>query len=236
MEETELNIENDSKAVPFDNVREILTILPYGNQIRVMVQFLAITGCRISELDNMHRTKVIPSKGKIFLFWTLGKNQTDKPPRKIELPKELYAELIECRKNRRTFLDRLFSMKHDSFRRLFNRDVRPLLSPAWREKQLEWRNGEPVKGYVLKLKGLRKNFQTLKFAKELDRWNSPDIALELASKDMRHSTTGITIKSYIENFENLDITKYIYLTPADILRIGEQKRLIEFSAVSSNET
>lgn len=83
--------------------------------------------------------------------------------------------------------------------------------------------------YVLQLKGLRKNFATLEFAKQYKKWKSAEVALEFASKRMKHSTKHITAYHYLRNFDELNISAYINLTPSDIIRrANEQKRLFDF--------
>ena len=220
--ETNLNLSVDGQAIPPTRIKEVLDYLPYGNQIRVMFQFLAITGSRISELDRMRTDRILKSQNKYFLIWSLGKNQ--KAFRKEEIPEQLVQELRESRKNRRCFQNRLFSMSSDTFRRVFNRDVRPNLSDAWTERKIKLSKGQLQTEYVLQLKGLRKTFQTLNFAQELRKWNNPDIALEFTSKRMRHSSKHITAYHYIVNFDQVNTS----MDNLDLLGNNTQRRLPEF--------
>ena len=222
MKET-VNLERESQALSIPKIREVIDYLPYGNQIRVMFQFLAITGSRISELDRMRPDRILKSKGKYWLIWSLGKNQ--KSFRKEEIPEQLIQELRHCRVNRRCFPNRLFSMSHDTFRRVFNRDIRPHLSSEWMERKIKLSKGQLQTEYVLQLKGLRKTFQTLNFARELKKWNNPDIALEFTSKRMKHSSKHITAYHYIVNFDQINTNA----DDTDFLENTSQTHLTEYN-------
>ncbi|MDI6738703.1 MAG: hypothetical protein QME12_09425 [Nanoarchaeota archaeon] len=83
--------------------------------------------------------------------------------------------------------------------------------------------------YIYQLKGLRKNYQTLEFAKQFEKWQDASIALEFTSKNMKHSSGKITAYHYIENFESLNIEKYKHLTPAEIIANSQtQMRLMDY--------
>lgn len=221
----DLNLSLEGQAVPLGRIKEVIDYLPYGNQIRVMFQFLAVTGCRISELNKMRPDRILKSQDKYFLIWALGKNQ--KSFRKEELPGHLIEELKEYRKDQRCCQNKLFGISSETFRRMFNRDVRPFLSEAWRELKIKMSKGQLQTEYVLQLKGLRKTFQTLNFAQELKKWNNPDIALEFISKRMKHSSKHITAYHYIVNFDQLNQA----LEGASILGDHSQTRLMQFNKV-----
>ncbi|GEM_PF-3849613 len=216
------NVHSDSHCIPFGYVIEAIEFMAYGSGLRVMFIMLFLTGCRISELDNMKISKIYGN----FIYWKLGKNQ--KRHRKEPLPEKYLAELKFYRENNRVYQDRLFAMNHGTFRREFNKKIRPKLSKSWQQKRLIDIQGHLQEEYFLQLKGLRKNYQTLDFAKQLKKWKSADVALEFTSKRMRHSSKRITAYHYLENFEDLDILKYQELTPAEIFKQAQQTRLFDF--------
>lgn len=224
MQETKIDVE--SHAVPFQNIAEVTDFLPYGDQIRVIFQFLVVTGSRIAEINKFVMSQLYRQEEGFILCWKLGKNQ--KTYRKEVIPERLVKELLYCREKNRCYQDMMFSISANSFRRYFNRDVRPHLSNAWQEKSLQLLEGHLKEQYRIQLKGLRKNFQTLMFAKELERWKDSGVALEMVSKRMRHSSARITAYHYICNFETLQIQKYIHCSPEDLLKESRQKRLYDF--------
>lgn len=217
-----LNLHSESHAIPFDKVIEAVDFMEYGSTCRVMFEMLFLTGCRMSELDRMKISKFYGQ----YLYWALGKNQ--RSHRKEKLPKWYIEELKVYRNNHKVFRDKLFGINAHTFRRYFARDIRPNLSPAWQEKTLFQRKGALNEEYVLQLKGLRKDFQTLVFKKELDKWKDSGVALEFASKRVKHSSTHITSYHYLCNFEQLGVEKYKNLEPHQILKQANQKRLLDF--------
>lgn len=119
----------------------------------------------------------------------------------------------------------MFSCKADSFRRYFNKKVRPFLGDAWRKERLVYKQGTITRENILQLKGLKKTFQTFVFAQELWRWNNPEIALQFTSKKMRHSSTRITAYHYLNNFDVLGLSDNMSVKPFVEVK---QKRLMDF--------
>lgn len=222
MEAKMFNIHSESHCIPFRYVIEAIEFMQYGSGLRVMFEMLFLTGCRISELDNMKLSKIYGN----WIYWKLGKNQ--KRHRKEELPKKYVEELKHYREHNKVYSDKLFSMQHDTFRREFNKKIRPKLSRSWQQLRLIDKDGLLQQEYFLQLKGLRKNYQTLDFAKQLKKWNDAYIALEFTSKKMRHSSKRITAYHYLENFEDIEILKYREMTPAEILSQANQTRIFDF--------
>jgi len=183
---------------------------------------LALTGCRCKELDNMKISKLF---GNI-LYWGLGKNQNSW--RKEEMSLNFIKELIYYRKTHRVYGDKLFGISSDTLRRYFNRDVRPYLSKEWQEKTFYQENGALKTCFVYQLKGLRKDFQTLMFKKELEKWKDAGVALEFASKRMKHSSKHITAYHYLVNFDTLGIDNLSRFDPKNILNEMNQTRLMDF--------
>jgi integrase len=223
MEETEYIHDNDSRAIPFPEIQEALDFLPRANKLRVMFKMAFLTGCRLSELNNM-KTRHIQDG---FIYWRLGKSQTGY--RKEKLPADFLAELTEYRANNRTYQSTIFHLNHNTFRRMFNRDVRPYLSKAWQEKRLRVRANQLVPEHILQLNGLRKTFQTYLFYHEYQKHNDAGVALELTSKRMKHSSKHMTAYHYIQNFEALQIEAYgLDLPIYEILEAGQQMRIPDY--------
>ncbi|MBI2101671.1 hypothetical protein HYT53_03585 [Candidatus Woesearchaeota archaeon] len=217
-----INHERDSYAIPFKEVIAAIEAMPYASGVRVMFQMLVLTGCRPCELDNMKVSRLFGD----YLYWPLGKNQ--KGWRKEKLGMKYIKELKLYRERNRVYGDRLFGFSANSFRRYFNKFIRPHLSEEWNEKRLKLSKSSPACEYVLQIKGLRKDFQTLEFAKQYKKWKSPDVAMEFTSKKMKHSSKHITAYHYLENFDTLGIDKFQTLTPQDIIRQAGQSRLFDF--------
>lgn len=215
----------DSHAIPYKYVQEAINFMEYASTTRVMFQMLVITGCRIKELNSM---KISNLYEEGWFYWTLGKNQ--KGTRKIKLPEFFIKELLEYRSTHRVPQERLFGVRDCTFTRYFNRDVRPHLSKAWREVRIRNRQTSLDKTeYIFQLKGLRKNFQTVLFKKEYDKWNDANVAVLMTSKEMKHSSTHITAYHYIENFESLEIENYKEICTTKIIQECGQMRVFDFN-------
>lgn len=196
--------------------------MPYASSNRVMFTMLFLTGCRLTCLDRMRLRNLHGEH----LYWRPGKNQ--KGWRKERLPIEYLEELRAYRETHRVDQDRLFGIASETFRREFNRASRPTLGPAWRRKRPVMRNERLDLEYVYQLKGLRKDFQTLDFKRNYDELCDAGLAIEMTSKRMRHSSTKITARHYIENFDALGVKTLPSLVPNELLRMGQQKRLLDY--------
>lgn len=208
-------------TIPFEEITDTLSRMNYASPERVMFEILAITGCRISELDKMNYSQLYDD----LLVWSLGKNQ--RRSRKENLPVYLVNEIKEMRSKYRCS-SKLFPISSSTFVRYFNRDVRPKLSPSWIKKRTSLERKTLKEEYVYRLKLLRKNYQTLLFKKYLDKFEGHyDIALQFTSKRMRHSSTKMTAYYYLQGID--DIKNFSGLMPEEIIRRGGgQKRLVEF--------
>jgi integrase len=214
-----LNLEKDGTAIPLAEIKRVLEFMSYGSTVRVMFGMLFWTGARICELDNMKRGNIYDG----YVYWKTGKNQNNY--RKEKLPNHFIEELQEYWDNNRILGDKMFGVKHETFRRYFNKDVRPFLGDAWREERLVFKIGTIQRENILQLKGLRKTFQTFVFAQELWKWNNPEVALQFTSKKMRHSSTKLTAYHYLENFDVLGIADPKNVKPFAEVR---QKRLMDY--------
>lgn len=212
-----------SHAVPFKNVLEAIEFMQYGTDLRVMFEMLFLTGCRIHELNSMETSNIVGNR----IYWKLGKNQHTS---RVEvLPLSYLKELKHYREHNRVYGKRMFGISGDTFRRYFNKDVRPRLSEIWQRKvETPFDRLKGRKEYLIQLKGLRKDFQTLEFAKQLKKWKSSEVALEFTSKRMKHSSKKITAYHYIVNFDTLNINDFGGFTPSEILADVTQTKLVAF--------
>lgn len=211
----------DSIAIPLSEIKKVFSVLECGSTTSVYFKILTFTGCRVCEIENM-RPECL--EGNV-LYWEKGKNQTGW--RKAILPHSLVKEIERYRETHNVPQNRLFAAKGHSFRRYFNRDVRPLLGPEWQmiKKSFDRVN----KTYKLQLKGLRKTFATLEYLARLNEWDDPIIALECVSKQLGHSTQHMTFYHYIREFETLGIKKGSNPFNLKELAAETQTRLGQFS-------
>lgn len=215
--------DNDSRAIPFTRIQEVFDKVPRAHPVRVMFRMAFLTGCRLSELTTM-KVKFIRDG---YIYWELGKNQSSF--RKEKLPADFLAELTEYRNNHCMKGGRVFHITHNTLRRMFNRDIRPMLSDYWRQKRLRPRAGQLVREHVLQLNGLRKTFQTYYFYHEYKKRGDASFAIEMVSKRMKHSTTHMTAHHYIQNFDALQIDDYGVEKPIfEVLDQAHQLRLVEW--------
>lgn len=215
----------DCKGIPFEDVLEAINKMEYASTERVMFGMLALTGCRIMELGVMTRNKLI---GNI-LYWRLGKNQRG-TWRQEYIPSGYIEELKEYWKRAKIPPGKIFAPRGDTFSRYFNKFIRPRLNAKWRAKRPDFER-KYVLGWAYKyqLKGLRKNFQTLEFGKQLKKWKDGYIAMQFTSKRMKHHSDKITAFHYIEDFEPLQIERYQDKTMAEILKGQQsQKRILDW--------
>lgn len=227
--------EDESKAIPLDKALEPIQrfdIIPYASHIRVMYQALMFLGCRISELDNFKWSLIFPHKNNkyLWIYWQLGKNQ--KTHRRELMPKKYYDELVEYRKEFGKG-DKLFTLSFEGFRKYFY-EIRPLLSDAWQKKIIRPKGPRMFLEYDLQLKGLRKNWATLDWKKNFDKYLDPTYATMRTSKNMRHSSKNITNDFYIQNLERLGLSlnrkdRFVDLPIFDIYSsMMNQSALVEF--------
>lgn len=221
----ESNFELSCKAVPFERIIEVLEFLPYAHPIRVYVQFLFLTGARVSEACKIEfEGKDSFIKGN-YVFWRCGKNQHGQW-RKEFLPDFFLKELDVYKSQTKGFKGRLFHTEAKTFGSYFNRFIRPYLSSDWHERSVV-PHGLAVE-HILNLKGLRKSFATLAFWGFWDEYDDANIAMVLTCKRMRHSTTGMTINHYIDQSQRLNRDKWKGSTPSQILALVAQRSLVEF--------
>ena len=215
--------EFEIKAIPINNAQEVLDYLPFGNTIRVMFGVLMETGCRLSELKNMEINKLYGNH----LFWKVGKNQ--KGYRSVIISDTLVSEINYYRANNRVYSKRMFGISGKTLRRMFNRDVRQHLSDNWKILRFtDFQANVAKKEYLLQLRGARKTWATLRFYKYYKQYNDANLALEFTSRDMKHSSKGITAYHYIKNFEVLDIEQMNNLEINKILHTQSQKRILNY--------
>lgn len=211
---------NECHALPLRNVKEVVELLPYASAERVMFLMLYYTGARISELDKMNPKNLYDG----YLYWPLGKNQ--KRWRKEKLPDDFILELSAYREKYSVPSSRIFHYCGESLRRVFNRDIRSRLPSAWQRKRLIPTRAGFKEEYILQMKGLRKTFQTVDFARELRKWNDAGFAMHRVAKRMKHSSTKITVSHYLEDLEAIGLENRALVVPD--IAFGVQKRLMDF--------
>jgi integrase len=185
----------DLASIPYSAFREVLNLLPAAHPVRVGLLLLALTGCRVKELDAMSPQSI--SEG--WIHWRLGKNQ--RGMRREPLPAWFLAELAEYRAVRRVPGARLLGFRASQLSTYFNKLVRPCLSAAWHDRHPLPYPGFAREQYRLQVKGLRKSFATTVFFREYERWQDAGVALEFASKRLKHRTTHMTAHHYLKEFD-----------------------------------
>lgn len=219
----------DGHCLPFSLIEELYLFLPYGTPLSCWIKINEETGCRLEETDDMQFSFIKDNE----LFWTLGKNQVGF--RSELLSQELYDEIVYMRKHNRILGDNLLPCKTDTLRRYFNKFIMPKLSIAWHKTRPILKNNgfRKVITYERRyqLKGFRKNFQTILFYYYWKKYGDAAIAAEMVSKRMKHSSTKITIKSYIENVEQLgirNIESVIAKRPFEWIKSAGQMKIFEY--------
>lgn len=222
-------------AVPYELILKVIEFLPYGHVVRVMVMFLFLTGCRLSELPRMRFSGDCSYVKGCYVFWRPGKRQ-DHLWRREYLPPWYLRELMYYRQNNPIMDDHLFGIDWTTLRRYFNRDVRPHLGRDWNLLTMTPRRN--WKDYQFQLKGIRKSFATLLFFNEAnDNWNGDyDVALQFISKRMCHSSVQMTAHHYLNSFELLKMDKWKGMTPAQILSMATQRHLVDYDEQLKLET
>lgn len=210
-------------AIPYEDFRTLFNFLPRAHPVRVMVIMLALTGCRLSELDRMQAQNL---SGNL-LYWRLGKNQ--RGWRSEPLPEWYLQELADYHAAHRTMLGRLFGPTAYTMRRYFNRDVRPFLGPRWNQKRDHpgYVGEEP---YVLQLKGFRKSWGTTIYWREYQHWRDAGVALEFTSKRMQHSTTHMTAHHYLQHFAGVQVELWDQFLSEEA-HLENQRRIIDYGDV-----
>jgi integrase len=210
--------DKEGYAVPFDEVRRLIEYFPYGTKYRVAIELIALTGCRLCEIE---RIGLRNFRGSV-LVWKPGKNQ--KGYRKESLPKWFMDELdFYLRKNPHSY-ETLFPFNGDSLSRYVNK-IRKHLGGGWniRKERDDLTNGH----YIYMLKGLRHSFATVTFYKSFLKWGGT-LAVEKTAKKMRHSSYKITAQHYIDNMDDLKVNELHTLEIHRLLKEDLQTKLTEF--------
>lgn len=217
-----LSLDSDGYAIPFNEVIRLIEFFPLANKYRVAFTMIALTGCRIAELNNMGVDSILGE----YIIWKTGKNQTGYRKEKlpiwfIEEIKEYLSKCPHCNK-------KLFPYNTEWLRDILNKQIRPTLGGDWIKKKPQPTKKGAVKfNYIYQLKGLRHNFATLDFYNQFSRWGGT-VAVEFTAKRMKHSSYKMTASHYIGNFERLKIEQYKGLEMSTILKTEKQNRLTEY--------
>lgn len=213
----------EPRAIPVPLVLEAIRKSEYANVLGLAIQYRFMTGCRGKELDHTDPNK--QSNGSI--FWRLGKNQT-KHFRKEHISEKWWAEYDFYRHKQGVPTKKLFHICNNTLQRYFNRDLRPILSAAWNEKIPVMRKNEICLEYRYQWSGFRKTFQTLLFAYYWTKYDDANIAMEMVSKRMKHSSTGMTVKHYIDDCDAINAKAYIGMLPFDLVNQPRQECIYEW--------
>lgn len=222
MPDLTLDHDTEGHSIPIPYIKAAIESMTYASTERVMFQMLYYTGCRLTCLDRMFKKNLYGE----WLYWQPGKNQ--RGFRKERLTTEYLEELGIYWNTHRVTGQAFFGVTGETFRGYFKNIVRPKLPSMWQRKRPIVKTTGVDYEYVYQLKGLRKNFQSLDFKRQLDEWGDPGIAIEMTSKRMCHSSTKITARHYVENFRTLGINELHSLDPAQLLKTHQQKRLLDF--------
>lgn len=215
--------EPEGNLIPFYLVKILFEAVPYASDLRVFFQLLHQLGCRICEVTRMKRSLI---KGN-FIYWKLGKNQ--KSWRKEFISTELIEEIDEYRRTHRVYSDRILGPTHVSLSQYFIK-MRHTLGPEWNEQVEVVKNDAFCNAYKYQLKGFRKNFQTILFYYYWKKTGSPELAMEMVCKKMKHSSRKITFQHYIENINSIggDVDKYLGKLPFQWVEEDGQQRLYQW--------
>lgn len=212
----------NGRGIPLRLVVELVMYLEYATPLRVAIKLLAYTGCRLSEIRKMRRSNIVDG----FLFWQCGKNQTES--RKEFLPPDFMTEIDDCMKRSRHRSDIICDLCGKTVLREFNKLVRPNLSSEWREQRVTMQNEILKYEYKYQLRGLRKNFATLLFWHLWKKYDSSEVALEMVSKRMRHSSQHMTAYHYVESADQIEAAKYAHLLPFELVATSYQARIGDY--------
>lgn len=216
----------DGHCIPLDFLEELYLHLEYGSVLSCWIKVMQQTGCRMKETDWMKHSFIKDG----IIFWKLGKNQSGYY-RKEQLSADLLKEIDFMRAHHRIMHDDLFPCKTITLRRYFNKFIMPNLSPRWHEKRVILSKKGFSYERKYQLKGLRKNFQTFLFYYYWQKYNSADLALEMVSKRMKHSSRSMTCKHYVESCEQFGMSTLDMLIgrmPFEWIHNSGQHRIYEY--------
>jgi len=208
-------------ALPFKEVIKLIDFFPFGNPYRVAYTLLALTGARISEIDNMGPKCL---RGDL-LIWKTGKNQ--KGYRRAYMPQWFLNELSFYMENSPHCSNKFFLFAGKTLRDVLNKQIRPILKGDWLKLKDQPPNGMDRQEYVYQLKGLRHSYATLDFYNKFKKWGGT-VAVEFTCKAMGHSSYKMTAGHYIGNFEKVEVEKWQGWSIADILKQADQRKMTEF--------
>lgn len=229
----DLDIDKDSKVIPFNEVARLLRTIKLHKGIcptYIATAWLCCTGARPAELENRKLDEVIMGK-----YWTwppakkqIG-NRIEKLPQWFWNDFAVYLDTCPIQRNN------VFGMSGESLASVINHHIRPLLGGDWIKKRPSFvRKGGYRLEYIYRLKNLRHNFQTIEWYREKQTYGN-DLALERVSRKMRHSTKGMTAHHYIERVEDLKLQNYKDMGVGDILKDTNQLSLSCFDTMTPEQ-
>ncbi len=230
MQQTTVELEKDIKIIPFNEVMRLADALGFDErgvptQKRLAILWLALTGARPSEIENR---KVDDFKFEYSCcIWKPRKNQKGRP-RIVKLPLWFMKEL-NCYFEKGVHSNEdVFGIKCTSLLRYINGKIRKKLGGGWLlQKPSFSERCLYSKTYIWQLKNLRHNYATVEWFNCVEKYGH-ELALHKISRDMRHSSTGMTGVHYIESIDELNLSKYKHMNISQILSSLKQRDLMEF--------
>lgn len=223
MMQTEVVLDSHGYAMRYEYIGEMLNHFRVGDEKRIAIELIAITGMRCGELNNISPECFWWNKKtkKLHLLWKTIK--TSPKLRNEELPDWFTHELdLFFQRSFRGFgyHGKLLSFSSESFRRLFNGRIRSKLGGIFLSKRPAHRSGRVIDEYICQMKGLRHTFASTLFWKYAKEYGQ-DMALHLTSVRMKHSSTYMTARHYASNILYLkdELDKWPDKEPGEI--IGE---------------
>jgi len=218
-------IDSDRSAVSFNNIARLVNHWPYESGYRIAIELLALTGMRPCELDAIGPSNFWSN----IIMWKPRKKQTGS--RKEKLPEWFLDELDLYLGSNHIANNRLFNFTHNTLRRKLNA-ARKELGGDFLKKKMVAKSGfatKPRYEYMIQLRSFRKTFQCRLFHQYLEQYGC-QLALDMVSKDMRHSSAHITGRHYVSDIKYMteDLHRYKGVSMANIIKSKQQRKLFEF--------
>jgi len=227
MQLIETRLELDCRTTPFGEVMRLANSFGRRDKKpdnkRLAILWLALTGARPCEIENRKVREIILNK-----YWVWHPRKKQSGMRKELLPDWFWKEFNMYLEYGKYSNDDIFGLKGDSLASYINHHVRDKLRGRWLVKRPEFmQDGRYRLVYVYKLKSLRHNFASTLWY-NLRHQYGDEVSISMVAKRMRHSDQRITARHYIESIEALNLNKYGHKNMGDILKLSENRNLLEF--------
>lgn len=209
------------------HAQEPINLLKYGSPERVRLRLYQTLGCRPCETDDLPAPEQCIFNN-ILYFKTRKKQNTQ---RKEHISDDLIKEILYMREEHKVKGSKMFPYNSETFRRIFNRDIRPRLSIVWQIKiKTKEKKGASSKEYLYSLYGYRRNFSALKYEYYLNKTESPQLATVMTQKSMKHKTEFMTLYHYASVSHQINAKRYAHLLNFDKLEQTPRQTLLDFIA------